>query len=401
MIYSMGNQAPAGWYPDGQGNERFWDGVAWTEDVRKPQPTPDLATPKRDGVFSKVSAKVTNAAAERQAARSEANRQHEEARTAAGALATSAVFAGNTVEIYQGGYVRIAPRVTSNTPFEQLRGIGYEPPKGEDTNKANAAISGVTGLLRGGVGALANTSAVTGLVTSGLQELAAASLRKSVLTITTDKTIHTLADEGGPGKSTVGHALAAAGRAVIVVDNPEYHDLLTRGEFGDCTVEIYQDGFVRVAADIVNSTPYEKLRSIKFTRAEPSKSLGVPPAVVNASALASGLMKGKVAGLVSEGIRKVGGGAELAKSNLTIVTDAQIHSLVEGSSVRSDDVGAALEDAGNSVLGAASAKATEPTPPTSNGTVGEKLRELAALHQDGILSDDEFAAAKATLLGAL
>jgi hypothetical protein len=27
-------QAPAGWYPDGQGNNRYWDGEAWTDNVQ-------------------------------------------------------------------------------------------------------------------------------------------------------------------------------------------------------------------------------------------------------------------------------------------------------------------------------------------------------------------------------
>lgn len=32
----MNAQAPAGWYPDGRGNERYWDGSAWTEQLRQP-----------------------------------------------------------------------------------------------------------------------------------------------------------------------------------------------------------------------------------------------------------------------------------------------------------------------------------------------------------------------------
>ncbi len=30
----MSNSTPAGWYPDGQGNERWWDGTRWTDDTR-------------------------------------------------------------------------------------------------------------------------------------------------------------------------------------------------------------------------------------------------------------------------------------------------------------------------------------------------------------------------------
>ncbi|MEJ1922497.1 pentapeptide repeat-containing protein [Microbacterium sp. KHB019] len=32
----MSQQAPAGWYPDGSGNQRYWDGAAWTEHLRTP-----------------------------------------------------------------------------------------------------------------------------------------------------------------------------------------------------------------------------------------------------------------------------------------------------------------------------------------------------------------------------
>ena len=30
----MSNATPAGWYPDGQGNERWWDGTQWTDNTR-------------------------------------------------------------------------------------------------------------------------------------------------------------------------------------------------------------------------------------------------------------------------------------------------------------------------------------------------------------------------------
>ena len=32
----MSEQARAEWYPNGNGNERYWDGAAWTEHVRQP-----------------------------------------------------------------------------------------------------------------------------------------------------------------------------------------------------------------------------------------------------------------------------------------------------------------------------------------------------------------------------
>jgi len=81
-----------------------------------------------------------------------------------------------------------------------------------------------------------------------------------------------------------------------------------------------------------------------------------------------------------------------------------------------NEAGLALEVAGNSVLGvvevAAQEIAPEPqrpsdpqpavvSPPAAEPTLAGRLRELADLHKDGILSDDEFAAAKAKLLGGL
>ena len=38
-------------------------------------------------------------------------------------------------------------------------------------------------------------------------------------------------------------------------------------------------------------------------------------------------------------------------------------------------------------------------PPASSSPVIDELNQLAALHQEGVLSDDEFAAAKGKLLG--
>ncbi len=31
----MSQQQPAGWYPDSQGNQRYWDGTQWTEHVSR------------------------------------------------------------------------------------------------------------------------------------------------------------------------------------------------------------------------------------------------------------------------------------------------------------------------------------------------------------------------------
>lgn len=47
------------------------------------------------------------------------------------------------------------------------------------------------------------------------------------------------------------------------------------------------------------------------------------------------------------------------------------------------------------------AQPVEVTVPAAAPTVSERLRDLAGLHQEGIRSEDEFAAAKAKILGGL
>ena len=48
---SMSQHTPAGWYPDGQGTTRYWDGTAWTEQTQDPRRgmSPVPATEKKDG----------------------------------------------------------------------------------------------------------------------------------------------------------------------------------------------------------------------------------------------------------------------------------------------------------------------------------------------------------------
>ncbi|MEJ7743275.1 MAG: SHOCT domain-containing protein, partial [Nocardioidaceae bacterium] len=113
------------------------------------------------------------------------------------------------------------------------------------------------------------------------------------------------------------------------------------------------------------------------------------------------------------------------KSFLTIATDKQIHTLTNQSSNSvglktsnkgHNDVGRVLEVAGNAVLGvvevepqpvvatAVIAADPEPAPasqPAAAPTLSDRLRELADLHKESILSDEEFAAAKAKFLGGL
>lgn len=221
--------------------------------------------------------------------------------------------------------------------------------------------------------------------------------------------------------------------------------LVTSGVFGTSSIEIYENGYVRVAScteaagasgpkKIDKNTPYEKLRSIKFTASEvqaPASSAAlegaVGPAVaklMKGASIGKGLMKASAPGMAMAGIAHLTANAA-RKSFLTIATDKQIHTLtnqstngvgLKTSNKGHDDVGRALEAAGQAVLGVA---AVEPQPnvdapavvapleaeanaqPAGATSLSSRLRELSDLHKEGILSDEEFAASKAKLLGEL
>lgn len=93
---AMVEQAAAGWYPDEHGNERYWDGSSWAEQVRPPGGTDPTATTKlssrRDGTFSRIGAAVKKAAADKQAAKEELTRNQARDAEAAGTLVTSGIF---------------------------------------------------------------------------------------------------------------------------------------------------------------------------------------------------------------------------------------------------------------------------------------------------------------------
>lgn len=232
--------------------------------------------------------------------------------------------------------------------------------------------------------------------------------------------------------------------------------LMTSGIFGTSTVEIYSGGYVRVASGerspmlgksqpgramspgepvrIKRSTPYELLRSIKFTPAASDKTPGpgspsenvMGPAVAKLMRGGKAALKGSVPGIAATGIAYMAS-TESRTSYLTIATDREIHQLtnqghngfVKTTNKRHADVGLALESAGNAVLGitpepppgmstgaspVGAVLAPEPPPVSDAGpsqTMGSRLRELAELHKEGILSDEEFSAAKAKLLDGL
>lgn len=235
----MSEQAPAGWYPDGQGNERFWDGASWTENIRAAAampPSPPEPPIKMERGFSRLTASVKQSLVDRQSAKLAVEQKHLADARAAGALVTSGVFGTSTVEIYQGGFVRVAEGtesrtapepVTTKTPYERLRSIVYTPSEAELAASApqsameGALGSAVSSLFKEGKNLIKGT--VPGLAVAGVAHVASVGSRRSILTIATDKAIHTLSNQVHNGyiKTTnkghieVARELELAGRVVL------------------------------------------------------------------------------------------------------------------------------------------------------------------------------------------
>lgn len=236
----MSEQAPAGWYPDQDGNERYWDGDEWTEHVREPgtgDPSGGWGDTKREGAFSKLRKAAADMHAQKRSEREGRDRKQAEDAQAAGALVTSGVFGTSAVEIFEGGYVRVAEgksdaqqpaRITKSTPYERLRSIKFVQPGQANDAGMNSPLAGavgpaVTSLMKGGK-ALMKGSA-PGLAMAGIAHLATTEARTSVLTIATDKEIHTLTNRSHNGfiskvnkrQNEVGLALESAGSSVLKV----------------------------------------------------------------------------------------------------------------------------------------------------------------------------------------
>ena len=224
---------------------------------------------------------------------------------------------------------------------------------------------------------------------------------------------------------------------------------VTSGEFGASEVEIYENGYVRVAGPsevgrlcrIDESTPYENLISISFERPD-SGSSGVTGAVAAPSVATAGTAV-KVVSMIAKrnlavmaisaaGVAAAGAGAVAkiisAKAVLTITTDQRVHVLTNqakhpttGIPVPRKDhesVGAVLEQTGNAVLTALGRGPVSPSVPAlpsgqaevskelsspgvSSEDVAKRLRDLDELRKEGILDDEEFLVAKRKLLGRL
>ena len=225
---------------------------------------------------------------------------------------------------------------------------------------------------------------------------------------------------------------------------------VTGGRFGDSEIEIYENGYVRVAGPseggrscwMDESTPYENLISISFERPDSVSSgvagvTGVPSVATAGTAVkvVSMIAKRHPLGMaVSGGIGLAAAGAGTvtkimsAKAVLTIATDQRVHVLTNQAKhpttgipmPRKDheSVGAVLEQTGNSVLTALGRGPVVPnvpalpsgqvdppqrqsSPSMSTEDIAKRLRELDELRKEGILDDADFAIAKRQLLEKL
>lgn len=165
-------------------------------------------------------------------------------------------------------------------------------------------------------------------------------------------------------------------------------NLIHRATFGINTVEVYDKGYVRVGALLTKKSPFEKLRSAKYTFQVQDKSAG--------GRAVAGLMTGGLNYLTSKEKRVL---------LLTIATDRRVHTLsTEGGMGRSEDkIGLGIEAACHGVLAVANSSPGVPPSvaapqPAVTPTLATQVRELAELHQQGLLSDEEFSAAKQRLI---
>ncbi|MEN9692557.1 MAG: hypothetical protein RLZZ330_201 [Actinomycetota bacterium] len=173
-----------------------------------------------------------------------------------------------------------------------------------------------------------------------------------------------------------------------------YGNCTAKGFLDWKTVEIFSNGFVSV-----EGAPPEKLLQISSS-IQVTKKSGLGKVVGTTTA-------GLVSGTLSGGMFVAGSrGNRRGDVYLTIVTDKKTYSLHEqlhsqSASIKeyeSEQTVLALEAAGLAALEASSKDQRAASEPVAIKSLGEKLRELAELHESGVLTDQEFERAKHKLL---
>ncbi|MCK9795955.1 SHOCT domain-containing protein [Isoptericola sp. 4D.3] len=158
-------------------------------------------------MFEKFSEKLKATQQEWQTAKDDRARDHAGRAEAAGRLVTSGAFGTTTVELYEGGYARIAlpgrdatavSTISKKTPYEKLLSATFTGPESEWQPVAQPPAGGiegavgqvVTAVFKGSSAAMKTT--IPGLAATGVSHLAKSMTYKATLTIVTDKAIHTI-----------------------------------------------------------------------------------------------------------------------------------------------------------------------------------------------------------------
>ena len=220
---------PAGWYDDGQGQVRWWDGSTWTEHVQGPKSSQGL----KSSALKWIGASIKKAVDDRAAAERQQYAEGMARQTAAGQLLTKGEFGGRCIEVYEGGYVRIMSHSESSSesrthrntfshinqvPYERLISVSFVEDQENPTTHAPSttsatAIQAVSGLIGGGIKS-SPLGVVAAVVGAGASHAIKAKPRKSTLTITTDMNIHALTsdrDQASVGRALERAALTALG----------------------------------------------------------------------------------------------------------------------------------------------------------------------------------------------
>ncbi len=169
-------------------------------------------------------------------------------------------------------------------------------------------------------------------------------------------------------------------------DLAKYGRKVGQGVFGGRTIRFYDKGFVQVTMPLSGSRRFERLLAVEASSDVFKKS---------------GLGRGAAAVATL--------GLNLASSNkrgdvyLTITTEVTTHVLHEAPPTQSNLKSVkSLEASGNAILRANGPLPTADSAPVKvESSTAQKLRELAALREDGLVSAEEYQVLRAKLLDTL
>jgi hypothetical protein len=178
-------------------------------------------------------------------------------------------------------------------------------------------------------------------------------------------------------------------RGLTTETSEKVGSLIAKKQFGFATVQFYSNGYVSVK----NSLP-QKLVSIEAGNNTTAKTLpgraitqGLLAPITGGLSLMTGAVAPRLRGTLS----------------LIIVTEVTAHSLVVETPMDAfvkamyeiEGIGKALI-AKNSSVGSDADSSKRDT--SRESTLGQQIKELSELHESGVITDQEFAAAKAKLL---